>query len=217
MAGKKKKNELDGLKAEVTALSEAVWALRDQLTARAAADAARENSNSAKPVRSSSAPATNGATATLEQRTRSGDNSGFVSSYGYYESGDRGYRWSREEIPAGDLLALDDDRAAQFLSALGHRQRMAILKAVLERPCSATELVERLHLGTTGAAYHHLNVLQAAGLVTQESRGTFAVHGHRVQGFLTLLAGIADMMDTTYSAGPFDLAHTNMDGDDSAG
>ncbi len=214
MAGKKKKNELDSLKAEVTALSEAVWALRDQLTTQAAADAARETF--APPARSSSGPAANGATATLEQQTRDGDGSGFISTYGYYESGDRGYRWSREEIPARDLLALDDGSAAQLLSALGHRQRLAILKSVLEAPCSATELVERLHLGTTGAAYHHLNVLQAAGLVTQETRGTFAVHGHRVQGFLTLLAGIADMMNPSWSAGPFELAPDAVPAEDNA-
>lgn len=202
MAGKKKKNELDGLKAEVTALSEAVWALRDRLTAQAAADAARQT----RPAPAPSETAANGKTATLEMQTRVNDGSGFVSTYGYYESGGLGYRWSREEIPAADLLELDEDRAAQLLSALGHRQRLAILRAVLEGPSSASELVERLHLGTTGAAYHHLNVLQAAGLVTQASRGTFAFHGHRVQGFLTLLAGIADLMDPTYSAGPFELA-----------
>lgn len=208
MAGKKKKNDFEALRSEVTALSEAVWALRDRLTAQTAADAAREAS-----TRSARFPDGSGAaarTAAPEERTRGRDRSGFVSTYGYYESGDRGYRWSREDVPTGDLLALDDDRAAQVLSALGHRQRLAILKAVLEHPCSATELVERLHLGTTGAAYHHLNVLQAAGLVTQEGRGTFAVHDHRVQGFLTLLAGISDILDPTHSAAPFELASSAM-------
>ena len=47
-----------------------------------------------------------------------------------------------------------------------------------------------LDLGTTGAAYHHLNVLQSADLVTQEGRGVFVVQPHRVSAIFSILAGI---------------------------
>lgn len=216
MAGnKKKKSDLDALKAEMTSLSEAVWALRERLTVQAAADAARESSG--KPSRTVNGSDQAGKAAALERTVRERDETRLVSTYGYYEAGDRGYRWAREELSAADLLALDDERVAQLLSALGHRQRLAILKAVLERPCSAAELVDRLQLGTTGAAYHHLNVLQAADLVAPEGRGVFAFHGHRVPGFLTLLAGVAEMMDPTFTAGPFALAGSNDGEEDGAG
>lgn len=200
MAGnKKKKSELEALKAEMTTLSEAVWALRERLTIQAATDAARDSPG----TMSRRAPDTD--VDGRAERTRGGDEPGFVSTYGYYEAGNRGYRWEQEEQSVDALLAVDDERAAHLLSALGHRQRLAILLAILERPCSAAELVERLGLGTTGAAYHHLNVLQAADIVVQESRGVFSFHGHRVPGFLTLLAGVAGMLDIEFSAGPFAL------------
>ncbi len=88
-----------------------------------------------------------------------------------------------------------------MLAALGHRQRLLLLKAILQRPASVAELVERLGMGTTGQAYHHLHLLQAADLIEQEARGQFSFKGHRVPGFLTLLAGIWDMLDPQYSVG----------------
>jgi len=41
---------------------------------------------------------------------------------------------------------------AHLLAAIGHRQRIAILKTILNQPCSAADLVSTLNLGTTGAA-----------------------------------------------------------------
>lgn len=189
MAGKKKKSDLDALKAEVTSLSEAVWALRDRLAVQAAADAARESSGHA-------AGAPNGDAASSRISLPGNDTAIFA--------------------PA-DLLALDDSRAAQLLSALGHRQRLAIVRAILERPRSATELVDLLQLGTTGAAYHHLNVLQAVGIVGQEGRGIFTMDAQRVPGLLALLAAIDGMLDPGRVAGPADLARTGPGAEDGAG
>ena len=105
-------------------------------------------------------------------------------------TGSQAYRWEQEE-DAASLLAVDENQVAQLLAAIGHRQRLAILKLVLDRPCSAADLVAALNLGTTGAAYHHLNVLQAADLVTQEERGVYIVQPHRVSAIFAVLAGVS--------------------------
>jgi DNA-binding transcriptional ArsR family regulator len=62
----------------------------------------------------------------------------------------------------------------------------------MKKPTSAGELVESLSLGTTGAAYHHLNVLQAAGFVTQVQRGLFRFRLEKVPVYLTLLAALSE-------------------------
>lgn len=127
--------------------------------------------------------------------------SGLLTHVGYYGSGNRAYYWAADERRAEDVLGQDGERVARVLSALAHRQRLAILRAILQGPESAAELVERLGMGTTGQFYHHLNVLQAADLVRQEERGMFAFTNHRVPAFLTLLSGVRELLDTRYSAG----------------
>jgi hypothetical protein len=47
--------------------------------------------------------------------------------------------------------------------------------------------------------YHHLKPLIAADLVTQDRRGSYVIQPHRVQGVIMLLAGVADLVDTTYT------------------
>jgi hypothetical protein len=67
------------------------------------------------------------------------------------------------------------------------------------------DLVGRLGLGTTGQAYHHLHLLQAADLIEPlggpQPRGRFGLKPHRVQGFLTILAGVWDLLDPRHSTG----------------
>jgi DNA-binding transcriptional ArsR family regulator len=86
------------------------------------------------------------------------------------------------------------DTAATILAAAGHPQRLAILGHILQKPSSAGELVETLGLGTTGAAYHHLNVLQAAGFVSQVQRGTFRFQPEKIPVFSTLMAALSPTM-----------------------
>lgn len=127
--------------------------------------------------------------------------SGLVTFAGCYTGADaREYRWKREKI-AEELLAQDDEIVARVLAALGHKQRLALLKAILERPAPASELIERLGLTSTGQAYHHLNTLAAAGLIRQGERGQFAFVGHQAPAFLTLLAGVWGMLGTRYGTG----------------
>jgi DNA-binding transcriptional ArsR family regulator len=130
---------------------------------------------------------------------------GAVSYAGFYASGaddeSRESRWISDYRSADDLLAQDDNAVARVLAALGNRQRLALLKAILQTPATAAELVERLGMATTGQAYHHLKALQAADLIEQEERGLFVFKGPRVQAFLLLLAGVRDMLDPRYSSG----------------
>jgi len=183
MCAKKARNEIDSLRGEVQSLSEAVWALRDHITVQSAAVGA---ANGATPPASAY-----GLAPDLAERAGTNPKQGLVSTRGYFVdgTGSREYRWELERS-AADLLVVNEDVVARILAAIGHRQRLLILKAILDKPSSAAELVTSLNLGTTGAAYHHLNVLQAADLVIQEGRGTFTVQPHRVSAIFAILAGV---------------------------
>lgn len=201
MAGKKVKGEVEGIRAELQHLSEAVWALREHVTIQTAAAAA------ASPVQPR--------ITALKAFEPGGDGRGTVVLRGVMHdaAGRREYRWDAEST-VDELLATDDDRAARLLAAIGHRQRLAILKLVLDTPTTAAGLVTALELGTTGAAYHHLNVLQAADLVIQEGRGLFAVRPERVAAIFAMLAGIetAAALTTAPGAETESAAQTGYDG-----
>lgn len=66
-------------------------------------------------------------------------------------------------------------RAAATMSALSQPQRLRIVLLLADGPTSVSALVEALGLKTTGAAYHHLNVLINNGIAVQPERGTFAI------------------------------------------
>lgn len=189
MAGKKK-GEVEAIRSELQHLSEAVWALREHVTVQSAAAAAAASSPGASPAPPPAAIATD---LVAEASGR-----GVVETRGVVRNaaGDREYRWDLK-APAAELLAIDEETASRILAAIGHRQRLAILKTILAAPATAADLVSGLDLGTTGAAYHHLNVLQAADLVMQEGRGVFAVRPHRVSALYAIFAGIESAMATS--------------------
>ena len=184
MAGKKVKNEVEGVRLELQSLSEAVWALRDHVKVQLAAAAAANGQSRSGPE----------VAADLAER---GEDRGIVVTRGAVRnaSGSHEYRWDLE-TDAATLLAIDDGDAAQLLAAIGHRQRLAIIKSIIDAPTTAAELVTSLELGTTGAAYHHLNVLQAANLVVQESRGLFSIAPDRVSAVLAIFAGLLSVSST---------------------
>lgn len=130
----------------------------------------------------------------LRDMTDQSGTSGFVQHAGYYAAGERGYMWEYTPVAAETLLALDDEAVARVLAALGNKQRLAILKAILKQPATAAELVERLDMGTTGQVYHHLKALQTTGLITQEERGIYAFRGPRVSGLLLMLAAAQNVL-----------------------
>jgi len=91
------------------------------------------------------------------------------------------------------VRTLAGDSAARVLGALASGLRLRIVAALLERPCTTAELVERLEQPSSGQLFHHLRELLAAGVVHQPVRGTYAVRRQDVVPLLTLLAAAIDV------------------------
>jgi DNA gyrase subunit B len=191
MADKKVRKGLDALRGDIQELAESFAAFRAQVSAQQAAAAAEHHKQSTV---GQAAASTN--TEILEMRGAESGSQGYVGSFGYYQpvSGNGEahlYRWSLEERPVEDILTFPIDEYAQVLAAIGHKQRLGILLMILAKPATANDVVSELSLGTTGAAYHHLNVLQAAGLVEQQRRGVFTIVLAKIPALLTILASLS--------------------------
>lgn len=126
---------------------------------------------------------------------------GAIDSYSTFSCNGYGYFTDLPPVSADSLLNLDNDLVARVLSTFSHKQRIAILKAVLEEPLSASQILEKLNMGTTGQVYHHINALLAADLIKQEDNGKYVFKGHRVHAFLLILAGVRHVLDESYSKG----------------
>ncbi|HET8628785.1 MAG TPA: winged helix-turn-helix domain-containing protein [Thermomicrobiales bacterium] len=193
--------ELDTLRDEVRALARQVG-----MAAGGAASAQGGGGATGSPAGQRKFPreALWRATAHLAERADKLGASGLATYAGCYTGSDgREYRWKQEKM-AEELLGQDTAMVARVLAALGHRQRLALLKEILERPAPAAALIERLGLTSTGQAYHHLNTLQAAGLIRQGERGQFEFVGHVASAFLTLLAGVWDLLSSEHGAGAWE-------------
>lgn len=178
MAAKKSKSDVDQIRGELRTLAEAVWALRQQVAFEAAAAAANGHDASVSGAR-------------VAEDLSESDGRGMVVSRGVVRSsdGEREWRWE-SEVSAEALLSVETEHAAKILAAIGHPQRLAIAQLLLNGPTTAALIVSSLELGTTGAAYHHLNVLQGAGLVSQTTRGVFELTGERAGSVAGVLAAI---------------------------
>jgi DNA gyrase subunit B len=123
---------------------------------------------------------------------------GSVYYSGQYRSENSRYKWEPQERQVTQLLELDGDKAAKVLAALGHQQRLDILRMVLKQPLTGAELVEHLNMGTTGQLYHHIKALSGADLLVQEERGgKYSLPAHRSLPLLLLLAATFDLLDTS--------------------
>lgn len=200
MAEKKLRKTVDALRSEMQELSEAIAALRTQVSTQDAAQAAVRQQRASKTA--------SAATKSLKRLAEKDGGGGRISSLGYFEAtldtGKTTYQWTLEEHPLQEVMDLDVERSAPVLAAIGHVQRLNILLTILAKPATASDIVNALSLGTTGAAYHHLNVLQAAGLVEQRQRGLFSVVPEEVPAILTILAGLSGEIgvDITESPAP---------------
>jgi DNA gyrase subunit B len=106
--------------------------------------------------------------------------------------------WTPQRRSIGQLLEIDTDKSAKIIGALGHKQRLDIMKAVLAKPMTGPELVELLQMGTTGQLYHHTKALTGADLLRQDERGgAYFVPSHRKLPLLLLLAAASDLLDTS--------------------
>ncbi|MFD2611485.1 ArsR family transcriptional regulator [Paenibacillus gansuensis] len=133
----------------------------------------------------------------VERNAGQGETGGIYFS-GNYHGEKWHYRWEPQERAVHQLLSLDGDKVAKILSALGHKQRIEILRAVLQQPMTGAELVDHLNMGTTGQLYHHIKALQGADLLRQEERGgSYTIPGHRMLPFLLLLAAGSELLDTS--------------------
>jgi DNA gyrase subunit B len=206
---KKTSKTVDKLRADVQALSEAVWALKEHVRVERAAESAANGSRKQKSPRLER----------LERSSEDGSSLGAVSTFGVFrlhnhQDTERRVRWQMDNAAIETLIPDDIDIAAQRLGAIGHRQRLAILVALLQQPSTVNDLVANLDLGTSGAAYHHLNVLQSAGIVLPQERGVFAVAPEQV-GFLAgILAAltIEPTVEEPEAASPSPDGETPSDG-----
>ncbi|MBP1991533.1 ATP-binding protein [Paenibacillus eucommiae] len=123
---------------------------------------------------------------------------GVIYYSGRYHNDRNGLRWEPQERQVGALLDLNGEKIAKVLSALGHKQRLDILRAALHKPLTGPELVDQLHMGTTGQLYHHIKALLGADLLVQEERGgRYEIPTHRTLPVLLLLAALSDLIDTS--------------------
>ncbi|MGG4396902.1 ArsR family transcriptional regulator [Paenibacillus thiaminolyticus] len=126
------------------------------------------------------------------------EEAGGILYSGRYRGEKGSCRWTPQERTVRQLLDLDGEKAAKVLAALGHKQRIDILKSVFAAPLTGAELVEQLHMGTTGQLYHHLKALQGADLLVQEERGgTYAIPPHRALPLLLLWAAASELLDAS--------------------
>ncbi|AIQ39418.1 ATP-binding protein [Paenibacillus sp. FSL R7-0297] len=172
-------SELDTLKQQVAELQAAVQHWNTERRSLAAYAAPPESLNSA---------------AEAEQ---SGAGPGSVFYSGHARLNGQSYRWEPQERPMEQLLEVNNEKSAKVLAALSNRQRLDILKSVIQEPLTGIELVERLGMGTTGQLYHHLKALTGADLLVQESGGRYAFPSHRLLPFLLLLASVSTLEDTS--------------------
>src|SRR5213083_2565777 len=131
-------------------------------------------------------------TAGLEQAIKAATDSepSLVGYFGAIDTEQRGrFSWwsIRSEDAVPRLLAIPDYKVVQILSVLGSEVRLAMLRALLDAPKTAAELVVELNLSTTGQAYHHLRELERAGYVEQRG-GRYYLQMRLGRVYLTALA-----------------------------
>ncbi|WP_219834487.1 helix-turn-helix domain-containing protein [Paenibacillus sp. R14(2021)] len=123
---------------------------------------------------------------------------GTIHFAGSFRQGDGLLKWEAQERAAEELLQFDSESTAKILAALGHKQRLDILRALLGKPQTGAALVEQLQMGTTGQLYHHIKALAGADLLQQEERGgAYTVQPSRLLPILLLLSASHDLRETS--------------------
>lgn len=145
----------------------------------------------------------------LENACGSGKASGCITYMGVFASGGRQSEWVRSGVNTDRLFPLvEDGTAEKVLACIGSRDRLNLLRMLLEKPMTVAHLVEEGGYHSTGQVYHHLKPLLAADLVTADSaqgeKGRYCVRPYRVQGIIMLLAGIHDMAEPQHAQGSWE-------------
>jgi Bacterial regulatory protein, arsR family. len=131
---------------------------------------------------------------------------GAIFYYGFFSRENYGAKWDLRDGINDLMKKMPQDKLSFVLSSLGNQQRWEILCALLKKPITVTQIVEKFNMKTSGKAYHHLNNLIAADLLEELNnndfeKGTYAVKGHRVAGIILVMAGIQKLTDTKYNIG----------------
>ncbi len=140
----------------------------------------------------------------LEDSCGENGNTGRITYMGVFASGGRQSTWVKNDLNTDTLLPLIENRTAEkVLACIGSNDRLSMLLAILRKPRTVAELVSDCGYTSTGQVYHHLKPLLAADLVVEDKhhRSSYIIQPHRVQGLIMLLAGIADLVDGTYTQG----------------
>lgn len=139
--------------------------------------------------------------------------SGLVNYMGVFASGGRQSCWVKKHMDVESQLIplIENHMAEKVLRCIGNDDRLNILLAVLQKPRTVAELVTVCGMNSTGQVYHHMKPLLAADLLAEDDtdpaqKGVYIVRPHKVQGIVMLLAGIADMVDETYTSGNWEEA-----------
>lgn len=140
----------------------------------------------------------------LENSCGENGDTGRITYMGVFASGGRQSTWVKNDLNTDGLLTLIENRTAEkVLACVGSNDRLNMLLAILRKPRTVAELVSDCGYSSTGQVYHHLKPLLTADLVVEDKnhRGSYIIQPHRVQGVIMLLAGIADLVDGTYTQG----------------
>lgn len=121
-----------------------------------------------------------------------------ITYSGQYQGQTTQYQWQPLVYQLEQLHILDTDKTARILNALGHKQRLDIIRALLIMPMTGSELVEQLNMGTTGQLYHHTKALLTSDLLMQEDRGgKYRIPEQHVLPLMLLLTGVTELLDTS--------------------
>ena len=130
------------------------------------------------------------------ERAAAGPPAGTAGEVGYQGSVDFGasVNWSIG-YDAAALLQLPIGPTMDVLAALGHPKRLALVRALVQRPATATELAATVELSSPGQLYHHLRTLTAAGVVTASGRGSYRIAPAKLVPVLVLMLAAADVAE----------------------
>ena len=144
---------------------------------------------------------------------------GNITYLGVFASGGNQSSWVRKGVSGNELLALAENGTAKsVLACVGSQEKLNILTALLRKPSTVAQLVEKCGFGSTGQVYHHLKPLLAADLIHElhTRKGFYEVSAHRVQGIAMILCGIADLTDNSCGLSKFENAAAEEDGNTEA-
>jgi len=91
------------------------------------------------------------------------------------------------------VLAASPERVAKLVAPLSSRQRVAILKALIEGPKTPSEL-SRITGMRGGELYHHLKELIRSGYVEARGRGVYALT-FKGEAVFSVVAGLASHLE----------------------